>query len=190
MTYKAPKPKAHPGISSFLENPIARVDLATLAAMWQTTRVTMVFERPPDLEGGMRLTAAIRGAMGEPLKQVSEERYGTGDVLGTPFHALFADHCMFEDRWHVPKPFVIWCKEEDSRIFVEISLFGEAGRWKDDVIEAMLRVMLPANRAGSGGITLMSGSRVRRPWKILDVFWCHRGLYLPGNCAASLFCRR
>lgn len=180
MVYKAPKPRAHPKINSFLENPVAKVDMVMLASMWQTTRVTMVFERPPDLEGGMRLVAAIRGALGEPLKQVSQERYGSGGALGTPFHAFYADHCMFQDRWHVPKPFVIWCEVRSNRIFVEISLFGEAGQWKDDVIEAMLRVMLPRARGGSGGITLMFGSRVRRPWKILDVFWCQKNLYLPG----------
>lgn len=175
MRPKAPKPRAHPAIEAFLSAPVGRFGLAELPNFWRVTRITFVFERPPDLDDGVRLPAAIRGALGEPLKVVSRERYSDDAPLGTPFHAFFADHCMFSERWHVPKPFVIWCHSADQRIYIEVSLFGEAGIWRDDVIEAMLRVMHPVEKGGEGGVSLMPGSRARRIWKLRDIFWRERG---------------
>jgi hypothetical protein len=92
---------------------------------------------------------------------------------------MYADHCMFEARWHVPKPFVIWVHEEKGKIYVQISLFGEAGCFRDDLIEAMLRVMTPQKQGGEGGISLAYGKSTRRLWELLDIYWQQREGYLP-----------
>jgi len=177
MAVREAKPEPHPSLEAFLSSPIATFGLADLPKLWRVTRITFIFERPPDLDDGMRLPAAIRGALGEPLKAVSSERYKTDAAFGTPFQAFYADNCQFEERWHVPKPFVIWCRSEAGALYVEMSLFGETGIWRDDVIEAMLRVMTPETRGGEGGISLMAGHRARRIWKLRDVFWRESGYY-------------
>lgn len=165
------RPTPQPAISYLLESSLGACTLEDLPKFFEITRITFTYQRPPDLEGGFRLPAAIRGALGEPLRQVSQERYGVNSSLPSPFPGLYADHFKFDERWHVPKPFVIWTRVENNRIYVEISLFGLAGRWKDDLIEAMLRIMLPKERGGQGGIRLMGGRSPRRPWHIEDVFW-------------------
>ncbi|MCT8268011.1 hypothetical protein NYQ83_12070 [Afifella sp. JA880] len=171
------KPEPHPRIDDFLDTPIVELSLEELPFFWRTTRVTIDFDRPADLEGGMRLPAAIRGALGEPLRAIAER--DTGHPLGSLFHVMFADHCMFAERRHVPKPFVIWVREGAEQIRVEISLFGEAGCFREQLIEAVLRVMTPVAKGGEGGISLMNGRRTRRIWPLRDLFWQESGQYLP-----------
>jgi hypothetical protein len=179
MVPVTPKPRPQPAIERLLSETVGTASLAELPYFWQTTRITFIYKRPKDLEGGIRLPAAIRGALGEPLAQVSVERYGGDPQRPAPFPAFYADHFMYDERWHAPKPFVIWVREKEERIYVEFSLFGTAGRWKDDVIEAMLRIMLPVERGGQGGIRLSSGLSPRRIWEIEDIYWRSRGSYLP-----------
>jgi hypothetical protein len=103
------------------------------------------------------------------------ERIDAGEA--TAAHAIFADHGRMDASWHFPKPLVIWVTPTSNRIFVEVSLFGEACHHRGDVIEAMARIMLPRQRGGEGGITLDSKTRGRGPWKLLDVYWRQRWNY-------------
>jgi hypothetical protein len=123
------------------------------------------------------LPAAFRGALGHTLRAVSEERLNPMRAFGTAFQTLFADHHIFEEGWFVPKPFVIWVTTTSTKIYVEITLFGEAGYWRDDVAEAALRIMVPKGSGGQGGISVASGSPVKRAWKLEDIYWREMGAY-------------
>lgn len=163
------KPAPHPAIEAFLRRPLATCDLSEVHRVWRTTRVTFVFRRPPDLEGGFRLAGAVRGALGDPLREIAERE--SAHPLGSLFHAMYADHCQFEERWHVPKPFVIWVDEDRDKIYVRISLFGEAGVFREQLVEAMMVVMSPRQTRGQAGISIRTGGRIRHRWELLDIYW-------------------
>lgn len=167
------KPKPCGKLNRFLASAEGALNFAELANFWHTTRVTFTFRRPPDLEGGIRLPGVIRGALGPPLRRIAERE--PDHPFGSLFHMMYADHFVFEKRWHTPKPFVIWVEDRNGRIFVQISLFGIAGAFREHLVEAMLAVMQPVSVGGEGGITIMDGKQNRRIWPIEDIYWQDRG---------------
>ena len=171
------KPAGHPALHRFLEQPRMTVDTVGLCAFFRVTRVTFTFARPPDLDDGWRLTAALRGALGRQLLRLAQMR-GT-DGGAQLWHALFADYRWTGRERHYPKPFVIWITPRPKHLYVEVSLFGEVGHWRDDLIEALTRVMLPRERGGEGGVSLDAHTRARRIWPIRDVYWRVRDGIVP-----------
>ena len=167
---------SHPEIDDLIANPEMEIPLADLPRIFQVTRLTFVCKRPPDVDTGIRLPSAVRGALGPQLAAVARDRADPPD-RPTALQVIYGDHGILDRHSRVAKPYVIWCRAEGGRIFVEISLFGEAGLWRDDVIEAFARVMLPRARGGEGGISLDGVSRARRPWPIEDIYWRERQGY-------------
>ena len=177
MGWKKKRPKPHPLLVDRLNNPAQEIGMEELSLFFQTTRITFLFRRPPDIDTGLRLPAAIRGAMGRQLKKLADKREAEGDFSPRAFHGLFADHDWSGQQRQFAKPFVIWTNANSRTIQVEISLFGRAGTWRDEIIEAMSRVMTPRQCGGEGGITIDSQSRARRIWPIEDVYWRVRDGY-------------
>lgn len=154
-----------------LNNPDQEIRLGELPVFFQTTRITFVFGRSADIDTGLRLPAAVRGALGRQLKKLADEREAGDDFSPHAFHGLFSDHDWIGQERHFAKPFVIWVTASSSNIYVEISLFGRAGIWRDEIIEAMSRVMISTARGGEGGITIDGQTRARRIWPLEDIYW-------------------
>lgn len=171
------RPPPHPQLLERLNTPHHEIPLKDFPAFFHTTRITFVFKRLADIDTGIRLPAAVRGALGRQLKKLASEREKAGDLSPSAFHGLFAGHDWLGRERQVTKPFVIWVTSSASNIYVEISLFGMARVWRDEIIEAMLRVMLPRERDGEGGITISSFTRTRRIWPLEDIYWRTREGY-------------
>ncbi len=168
----------HPLLARVLDEPPLTVALADVPAFWRRCNITFVFRRPPLLEDGDWLPAAIRGALGRQLKRLAETRewwevQGAPERRGGPsaLDALYRNHAVFAETRHVPKPFVIGCKVRAERVRVRLSLFGHAIRWREDVMRAMHGVMQPRQAGGEGGIALRMRGRARAPWPLVDAWW-------------------
>ena len=171
MKEKRKRPAGHGALSQWLNNPGHEIAVGELPLFFRTLRISFIFRRPPDIDTGFRLLAAVRGALGRQLKKLADERLIHGDKTPCAFHGLFADHDWIGLQRHFAKPFVIWVTSSPDNICVEVSLFGQAGFWRDEIIDAMSRVMISRERGGEGGITMHSKTRARRIWPLVDVFW-------------------
>ena len=171
MGRKKGRPESHPVLQERLNKPARELTIADFCHLFHVTRITFLFRRPPDIDTGIRLPAAVRGAMGRQLKNLADGRKAQDDFSPRAFHGLFADHDWAGRERQFAKPFVIWTQADSNTIQVEISLFGRAGTWRDEIIEAMGRVMIPRKRGGEGGISIDGKSRARRIWPIRDIYW-------------------
>lgn len=162
-------------MAHLLHHPEGEISLSMLPFLWTTTRLTYVYRRPPDVDTGHRLPAAVRGALGRQLFRLSQTAQTEQEITAYP--GLFVDCPGLFDKNHFPKPFVIWCTTRHERICVEISLFGEAGMWREVVHAAMLGVMKPADAGGESGITIDESTKQHRIWDLETSFWRVRGFY-------------
>jgi hypothetical protein len=159
-------------IRQLLQEPSAVVPLAELAWHFEIGRLTYVFERPRHIDDGVRLPAALRGALGNQLAKVSAAASSMNGRAAYP--SLFGDFPNLYPSRHFPRPMVIWCATDRAALRVDITLFGNAMRWRDDVHAAMKGVMTPRENGGQGGVTLDGVSAVRRIWALRACSWRQR----------------
>lgn len=167
------RPKMNARVRDYLLSPAMPMDMGEFAGCFEVMRVTFTFRRPRNLEGGFRLVAALRGALGNALSKLSDRPTGE---YGSLFEMLFSDAPLLEtsQKWAIPKPYSIWVTEENDFIYVDLNLFGIAAHFKNQLVEAMMLVMLPKENGGEGGVTLSRLNRNRVRWDILDIFWRSR----------------
>lgn len=156
-----------------IPKPTISVASEELPELWDTTLVSVIFERPPDFDDGPSLGGRIRGALGPALKQVAANRpyYKTNRLrynnMPSAFDALFGSSLLNVGQvgqifYNPARPFVLFVESlKQSRSRVSVRLFGWARYWSEDIKRALIISL-------ENGITVYSGSRVRARLKILQ----------------------
>jgi CRISPR-associated endoribonuclease Cas6 len=129
--------------------------LEAAAALWRKTTATFIVARPPLLEDGAWLAAALRGAWGRALKPLSNEAF---EVFFTTLAQTHAGRAL-------PKPFNISFENKNNKIEICLTLFGIAEAWREVAFEAFLNAL-------NAGISLRAtGLPMRRPFTVLSYDW-------------------
>ncbi|MFP5516982.1 MAG: CRISPR system precrRNA processing endoribonuclease RAMP protein Cas6 [Alphaproteobacteria bacterium] len=152
-----PPPGAHPALAARLTDPLGWMGFDRLTRHWRTVTIRVVFARPPLLEeDGPGLAGRLRGAWGWALDDLAraEPDHGLPGAAPSAHDALFRANALWAPGMEVPKPYVLTVDADGRRLTARVTLFGFAGRWAADTVEALLM-------AGARGLTLRPGGPVR-----------------------------
>ena len=174
---KHPNHEPSPWLSERLTYPAIGGGWADAAAHWRVTTVTVKCAQPRELEPGIWMPWAVRGAVGSILFDVDLPR----NDRASAYQALMApSHLMVQGRW-VPAPLLIDVFAGDSQILITARLFGFADLWLDTFIGALVLAL-------NGGVRLRYGGHERAPWPVLDFSYV-RGIGVPTVFGPSLLIR-
>lgn len=141
-----------------LLSPAVRLDVEALARLWRYDEVTVVADRPEDLEDHPDLALRLRGAMGRALR-AQADRPRRADPFGRPtaWQTLFALEPPRAYGREVGRPFVTRMTVGGRSVEATVRLFGWAGLHAEEVGEAVWTAL-------GGGLALRTGGRFRVPF--------------------------
>jgi hypothetical protein len=131
-----------------------------LTRLWLAERVSILCRRPRDFADYPELSVRIRGAFGRSLATISP-RSADGWSRPSAFSVLFAPAGKWAAGLELPKPFVIRARASRDTIIVELSLFGHAGVFTDEAVEALRRAL-------ARGIAISPEAAMRIPLEIVS----------------------
>lgn len=139
-----PPATADAGLAERLRQPLAWVGFERLLAHWRMVTVRLTAPWPEGLEDGPDLAGRLRGALGPALLDCAS---------GTPsgFQLCFRANAVWARGLEVPKPFTLVCERTGSMMVVRLVLFGFAGAWAGEVIEALILALRRGVRSRFGG---------------------------------------
>jgi CRISPR-associated protein Cas2 len=150
--------------------PVVLDSFAELCGLWQRTVVVLKTSIPAGFEDGPWVVKNFRGAIGAVFKRQREAdapraRDEKSDLLGV----FFENNLMINDD-HVPVPMVVSIRREKRQLIVEITLFGFAGLWHEEILHA-------ASQALDNGIRVTEGGRVYPAWQLEDWYWYRKNSF-------------